>query len=433
MDKNNPVAKQFEKLDEQWQEFLDSDKPVFHWKIPADSYQLLNSWVKLKESFDEKNPDLFAHIALPFSDTEKFAWDVAFEFNGMIKDGLDDSIPEGGEDCTWHAPNPQNMQNGFDMLLASAMVVLDEFGDCLESLTMVIAPTPIKESEAYTRWWQRIGEINTVYKDWPEKLKLLVFDHARQPFLQPVADTYSDFFYSVVASVDYTGALNKVLDEADDGSDAAKVRKNLFEMQNAIAESNGEKLKNSRKIALPLAKGNGWFDIATTINLTCAAGLMSWKHYDSALKEYANAQSNATRGRQENIPGCEKLLLLGLLNESTCLYLKGDLLPAAERYETTAQLANEIQDDWTELEAWRMGSFCCEQAGQKQRAWSLATRALELGRGLESEKREQTTLPFVGQAMLRMSPNSNVEREVDDAMIELLGKDWQENIKEALS
>lgn len=433
MDKNNPIAKEIERLHEHWQEFIASDKPIFHCKLPPDSHQLVNTWIKLKESFDENNPDLFVHLAIPFSDEKQFAWDLADELNHLVKEGLDDSLPETGEDCQWQAPKGDAMRSGFEMLLASVQAVLKEFGDCLDTVTLAISPVPIKQEASYLTWWQWVATVHKDFDDWPEQLKLLVFDQIRDPFLASVVSAFDSQFFSEVSPVNYTAALNKVLEENDDGSDGANIRKNIFTMQNAIAESDGKRLYDARKIALPIALENKWFDIATTINLTCAAGLMSWQHYDSALKELDNAQHNAREGVKEELAGCDKQLLMGLMNESTCRYLKNDLSTAAQRFEETAEYAKSLEDGWSELEAWRMGSFCYERAGQKREAWTLATRALELGRAMEPDERHQTTLPFVGQAMIRMSPDKHVERDVDQTMKELIGEDWQQDLREVLS
>ncbi len=433
MNKNNPVEKEFKKLHKQWQKFLDSDIPVFHWKVPADSVQLLNAFIKMKEQFDEKNPDLFVHLTVPFSGTKQYAWDLTEEFNGLIQDGLGDSVPEEGEDCQWQAPDTSTMKSGFQALLQSADALLKEFGDCLESLVMVIAPPSVVEDQQYQQWWQWVCTIHRDYDEWPNKLKLVCFDHISNPFLQPLVEQFPEQLFSEVADVNYKAALNKVLDDADDGSDAAKVRKNIFAMNNAIIENDGKTLKQARDTALPLTQENKWFDLAATVNMTCAAGLMNWKHYDTAINEYQQAQDHAKQGMQADIPGSEKLLLQSMLNESTCHFLNNNLTPAAKSYQKTAELAQELKEPWFELEAWRMGSFCLERASQNQSAWAFGKNALTVGRQMDAEQRQQSTLPFVGQALMRMSPDKSVAHEVDGAMIDLLGDDWKEPLRQANS
>lgn len=433
MNKNNPVEKEFKKLGSQWQRFLDSDLPIFHWMVPSDSVQLLNAFIKIKEQFDEKTPEMFVHLTVPFSGLEQFATDLADEFNQLVKEGLDDTLPEGGEDCPWQAPDTRQSQSGFQALLKSCDAFLQTFGDCLDALVLVIAPPSVPEGKAYLQWWQWACTIHRDYDEWPDKLKWITLDHIEQPYLHAVVAEFPEQIYSEIADCDYKGALTKVLDDADDGSDAAKIRKNLFNMNNAIAESDGNALKQSRDIALPLARSNNWFDIAATINMTCAAGLMSWQHYDTAINEYQKAQEQARLGMQADLPGSEKLLLQSMLNESTCLYLNDNLAPAAKAFEKTAGLAHELGDPWIELEAWRMGSFCLERAGQQQQAWVHGKQALAVGRTMEVEQRLQSTLPFVGQALMRMSPDTAVANEVDGVMIDLIGENWQQTLKEASS
>ena len=54
------------------------------------------------------------------------------------------------------------------------------------------------------------------------------------------------------------------------------------------------------------------------------------------------------------------------------------------------------------LEAWRMAGWCHEQAGADRDAWRCGQLALEAGDRLPAGQRERSTLPWVGQMLLRL-------------------------------
>ena len=104
---------------------------------------------------------------------------------------------------------------------------------------------------------------------------------------------------------------------------------------------------------------------------------------------------------------------------------------AARAYESAAKKAEELKDLWICLEAWRMASLSMERHKQKDAAWQYANQAYAVGREMTPEEREQSTLAFVGQAMLRISPNGQVKSEVKNAFDRMLGEEWLKQVEAA--
>lgn len=163
--------------------------------------------------------------------------------------------------------------------------------------------------------------------------------------------------------------------------------------------------------------------------LTRAAGYLSLQAYEPALADYRNAQLIAAQGAQENIPGCNKLQLQAMICEGTCLFSAERFAEAAIAYAKGAQFAEQQQDSMLTLEGWRMASFSMERLKEKQPAWEYAMKALDAGRKMDQERRSQSTLPFVGQALLRLSPNGEIDKQIKSSFAELLGADWLENLE----
>ena len=78
-----------------------------------------------------------------------------------------------------------------------------------------------------------------------------------------------------------------------------------------------------------------------------------------------------------------------------------------------------------------MASLSMERHKQTDIAWQFANKAFAVGCEMKPEEREQTTLAFVGQAMLRISPNSQVKSEVKSAFDRMLGEGWLKQVEAA--
>jgi hypothetical protein len=203
----------------------------------------------------------------------------------------------------------------------------------------------------------------------------------------------------------------------------------LLDMNNAIAEKDKTKLEQASAAAIPLAEKNQWMDMWATALMTRAGGWLNFKMFDLAAKDYRLAQTVAAQGMEKNIPGCNKLYLQAILFEGSAYFMANYLEHAAKAYQNAAQKADAQKDSWICLEAWRMASLSMERHKQNDPAWQFANKALEVGRKMKPEEREQSSLGFVGQAMLRISPNNAVKSEVKNAFAQLLGENWLENME----
>jgi hypothetical protein len=114
---------------------------------------------------------------------------------------------------------------------------------------------------------------------------------------------------------------------------------------------------------------------------------------------------------------------------------EGAALVAAERwpdaatvYERAVGLAEAAQDLTMTLEAWRMAAWCHEQAGADGEAWRCGQQALKAGEALPEAQRAQSTLPWVGELLLRLlERNYNDPRhaeQVQAQLVHLLGPEW---------
>lgn len=430
MSGKNPIEKEIAKLGESWQAFTDGDQGILCWLIKSSDVALANTFIKIKEQFDEDNGEWFIQLNSEFRDMQSFAGDLAEELNGLIEEGLAEA--DGDTPLNdWQKPDLRAAQSGFHGLFLSCDAILKIFGKDIELLTLVITPSAVKKPQEYAQWWALACKIRRDYKEWQGKLKLLVLDSAEKPFLSQTLEKNADVALCQTPPLDFNGAARAVAEQADDGSDSGKFRLHLLDMNNAIGEQDRGKLEKSSAAALEIAEKNQWFDMWTTALMTRGGGWLNFKIFDLAAKDYRQAQQVAAQGVEKQIPGCDKLLAQAMLFEGSAYFLANYLEHAARAYQNAAKKAEELKDSWMCVEAWRMASLSMERHKQTDIAWQFANQAFNVGRSMKPEEREQSTLAFVGQAMLRLSPNGQVKSEVKNAFDRLLGEGWLKQVEAA--
>src|SRR5690606_40004925 len=95
-----------------------------------------------------------------------------------------------------------------------------------------------------------------------------------------------------------------------------------------------------------------------------------------------------------------------------------------------SQAAEQRDDLFLSLDSWRMASFCMERNKDEKQAWDYAKQSLDISRRMDAQQRSQSTLPFLGQAMIRLSPSAEVRDQVKLTFSELLNEDWLEQVQQ---
>lgn len=423
MSGENAIQKEIAKLTGHWQIFTDGDHAILHWLIKPANVALANTFIKIKEQFDVDSGEWFIQLACEFREMQSFAADLADELNELIEQGFQEA--DGDSPLNdWQKPDLRNAQSGFHALFLSCEAVLKLFDKEIEILTLSICPAVVKKPDQYAQWWAWACKIRREYQGWNSKLKILVLDNAEKPFLSQTFAQNTDVALTQTPPLDFNGAAKAIAEQANDGSDSGRFRVHLLDMNNAIGEQDKSKLEQASAAALPIAEKNQWWDIWATTLMTRGGGWLNFKIYDRAVQDYRQAQQVAAQGVEKNTPGCEKLLLQAMLFEGTAYFMANYLEHAAKAYQSAAQKAEELKESWICLEGWRMASLSMERFKKTDIAWQYANQAFTVGRAMKPEEREQSTLAFVGQAMLRISPNGQVKSEVKKAFDQMLGEGW---------
>ncbi len=75
-----------------------------------------------------------------------------------------------------------------------------------------------------------------------------------------------------------------------------------------------------------------------------------------------------------------------------------------------------------------MASWCCEMSEEVEKAWEHGQRAWAVGQGLDEGTKKTSTLPYVGEALVRLSQERQGQqavRDVESEVVSVLGQDWR--------
>lgn len=438
MSKKNPIEQQLAMLDEQWEEYISSEQPIFRWALKPDAINLANTFVKIKEQFNEDSSDLFVGLSTNFIKAESYGFELAQELNSLLEEGFKDAIEQEQAEkqsvqtnnLVWAPVDLTPYNNGFQALLACAEKVIEAFDNHIDLLVLPIMPAQASDIGQYVYWWQNCALVHRDYTIWPERLKFIVFENTASPLLgEPAADFPTQFF-NLQAPSDMKGAVNQLLEEADDGSPGAALRKEIVALNYAVGEQDKAVMEVKADRALTIAKKNNFLDMQATVHMIRAAGYLNMGLCEQAINDYRLAQTIAAQGQQQNVLGCDKIVLQSTTLEGTALFNQKNYAQAATVYQRAAELAEIQKDNIMAMEGWRMSAFSFEQNKQKDFAWEKGIKAMEVGQQMKQQERQQSTLAFVGDALIRVAPNADTRRQVHAKFDELLGTGWLNQLRD---
>ncbi|OZG72960.1 hypothetical protein BTA51_13455 [Hahella sp. CCB-MM4] len=438
----NPIEKELQKLDAQWEEFVESELPILRWKVSPDANQLVYAYIKLREQFEDSPDDFFISLHSDFSSLEQFGYDLSIELDREITTGIEASMEdeeknetedESNQMLQWEKPDLNTALSGHDALFKCCNAVLTAFNDYFTNLVIVIWPHQISSLAQYQKWLEQACKIHRDYPVWGNNLKWIILDNEQQPGFNRLAQDYPEQILSQTPPLNLQGAINQVLEEADDGSDGAGFRQFLVDMNYAVQNNDLNELEKKSEAALGIAEKNQWSDMQVTVLLLRASGYLNAKRLDNALQDYQDAQAVAATGVKSNKPGCDKLLFQAHISEGSALLADKRYDEAAEAFRQSADIAEEQGDAMMSMESRRLQSYCFEQLKNKNRAWASALLGLNVARTIPADQRQYSTLPYLGEALVRVAPDREEKSHVHQAMTDLLGDAWQKPARKPVS
>lgn len=421
--KKNPIEWRLDLIHNSWVEFgALPDARVLCWLVMPDEVRMVEAFIAVAS--DERGgtlPDLFVQLGSPFEAPHGYGFALCGEFAGIAKRlhaGLDDpATPE------WSAPQAKPGEDDVSLWLRTSASFHQHYqlhGD----FVTVLQPSAIADAAAFQIWLQRFAAAAAKHQ------RLIVLDHVKAPGLTPLVQAEPVRVVAKPLDLDMANARLEISENAGNLDTPGGQFRHLFvQLTNALGEAKLPEALTLGAAALAITQVQQWFALAVPIHFALGAALAGTGKPTEANDRYLQAEVAAAEGEKAGDPTCKRL-------RAQARMARGGLLVSTQQYPAAAQLftdtvpfATAAEDPRMVLDCYRLASFSYEQNGQFDKAWNSGVEGMRHAKQLDQETRDTSTLPYLGEGMLRLTQRpeySSSAYTIDREMTVMMGtQDWR--------
>jgi hypothetical protein len=424
MVKKNAVERRLDVLHDQWTEFAQlPEARLLRWVVEPDEVRMVEAFLRKEE--DERLgecPDLFLRLEEPFDEPARYGRtlrEALMRLEEESRAGLEEEGLSG-----WRCPPVKEGATDEEAFLAACESLRDHYEDLCEHLVLVLLPVRGTDAGAWREWLRRV-----VGKAKAPHVRLVVLDDARTLALEPLAELLPERVVTIPARLDMGRALEELSREAGHvDTPGGQFRELFVRMGNAATKGHVDKVEELGARAVAVAAAHGLDSLVVTARFVMGGAHLGAQRPREALEHYRQAEAAAEQAEAKGAPEGTPLRLKARLAQGAARVTAQEYAQAATLYEETAPLARALKDARMELECWRMASWCCELQKEVERAWAHGQRAWEVGRAMDAAPRGTSTLPYVAEALVRLSHERRGPRAAREMELEIesvLGQDWR--------
>jgi len=392
----NAIERRLEHVRAIWNGFATDPKArLLIWRCDVDERRMIDMLVELEtEPAGAATPDVFLTLRSAFLKPEEHAKTLLQELTDQFDHSRQDLVA-ANLNADWQPPDP-GQPNGVRLLKA-----LDSFhhfyADRMELLAIFLSPERIADPAGWRQWLERLARV-----DLNASIRFMVTDSLATPLLDGLEASAPDRIRSVEPALDMSAAVEELARSEGADGPAKTFRCSLAAVASAATKKNPQAAEKAAGQALAVAKEQNWVDQEVVIHMALGAARIGAGQADKAADSYRDAIVAAREATKADHPAGPKLEVVAGMALGSALVAGERWTQAARVYEAVAPLAGKADDVTMKLESLRMAAWCHEQAAADTDAWRCGLQALEAGEAMPPEQRASSTLPWVGQTLLRL-------------------------------
>lgn len=418
----NAIEKRLDILATAWNEFTAQAAPrCLRWLVSEDDASMMNVFFEAaSEGAIELVPDLFLRMNLPFEQPHLYGLQLAMEFTRRVEEARA-ALASENDDQPWAAPD---ISQSASSLLA--------FADCLKSfqqqytanfehLVIVFEPAQIVDMQAWNVWLYELLKMN-----FPPAIRFSITDTTANPTYENLVALAPALVQTCSPKINLNAALTEIVNSTGGNGTGVQFRRLFVELSQLAQSGDMSAINRKAQAALSLTQQEKWFGLSVAVHSLVAAVHLRFGRVDEAVMKYRAAVQAGENATANEDPAGKKLVIQSRFGEAAALLSGGRFNEAVKIYEQIAPLTEEVSDAMLGMEAWRMAGYCYENLQMLPWAWKSYQKALEVAEQMEAQAREASTLPYVGQGLLRLSEEHSAEAiQVRARMQALAGADWE--------
>jgi tetratricopeptide (TPR) repeat protein len=422
--KKNPIEKRLDTLVALWETFAAESGPRgLRWLVDRDESRLVDSFLEVENSEHGKLPAIFMRFEQPFQDPERHGFLLLQALSEQYEEIREVLRAEDLPD-DWKCPATSVGATDVRSFAVACHSLQSHYKTIMAQFVAVLLPNRVENYRAWQNWLRRL-----LRSGLPETIRIMVVDDLDQPSLEALAQSEPELLQTIRPGLDMPGAYAELAKAGNPSEPGVAFRRQFLALTQAAGKGDLVGASRSGDAALAIAREHNWPQMQLVIHMALGAATLGAKKVDEAVAHYRRAGKLAMSSVDD--PAAPKLLLQSRLAEATALFSGGRYVEAADVYQASAGLAKTNQDRLMEMESWRMAAYCHEQARQLEPSWRCGQKALDVATEMDDQTRANSTLPFVGQSLLRVLGDGNSEwtKQVRERMAKLAGADWENRFR----
>ena len=427
----NAIERRLDELAERWLAFTDAPAPpVLRWLTAPSSVQMVDAFVAYQLDDAGTLPDLFARFDLAF---DPGAEPYGRTLTRALAEGVA-AVDEADRGAPW-TPPPAAGDDAVAFAAACRSLVEHYAGEdasgvpLFEHLAVVLTPESATDLDALNDWAQRFAVASAA----DPRVRLLLIDRDDAPLFDAVAED-PQLVTTDPVDLDMNAAYAELATAGDPNDPGVRFRTHFVAMGGALGERGWAEAGRQGEAALAIAREHDWPDQQVAIHLALGSVALGEEALTAGLDRFRQARAAAEAAQAAEHPAGDALVVQTRICEAGALFRLARHPEAGVLYQDTAPLAAARDDITLTLECWRMASLCFELANRGDYAWAAGLRAMQTAETLDAEARRASTLPYVGQSLLRLAAKPDYRHlgpDVDGRMRALVGDDWQDLLEPA--
>jgi hypothetical protein len=449
MPDQDAIARRLDLLFDHWCEFAQNpDVRLLRWLAATDEVSMVEAFVARESEPDAcETPDLFLRFDDAFDNPAAHGYRLRQSLIGAY-DEARPALGEGGLDTSFVAPHADRADDDIGALLCALAAYHAHQAGQVALLVAFLSPATVSDPPAYQLWLQRL-----ILRA-PAHVRFVMVDSSAREQAGELAAAQSELVMSVPCELNMGGACEELLRGAGSDSPGDRFRQLFAALGNAAKAGDLAAALPLSQSATRLGTAMGCPHLAAVVQ-TLLAGIYSGAgDYLQAIRCYSQVElladetyAHGERGAPAP-EGARELegkvaMAYGLrlkrdarFGQGTCLIAERAWEHGSKVFLDGAGLSRRLQDARGELDALRLASLCFEQHGALQHAWQCGMKGLEIGGGMDGETRRTSSLPYLGESMLRLSRAvefSAYREPVERQLERLLERGWRKSLEKGVS
>lgn len=429
---HNPISRKVEELRNIWAEARDKqpDKPLIRVLMHIADIDLLNALLKWESSEHGALPEVFVILFSPFDELQDFSYRVAQDFIDMYRIGAE---KDSRFDWNYHTFSEKlatktPSDSGNHLLISLINAYKDHLNMPDTDLVIGFIPQYIRDMKAYNNWLHELLKEEIL-----EGIKFMVLDHQDKGFLAQVCDDNREKAITIdVKNMQMHQAIEAVATAGNPNNPQVLIRTCMFEMGKCMPNKK-DKLQQWGEKLLKAGQRSGDPTTYASTYLIYAGYVMHFRDE----KKAASLIDTGIQLAKKYLTVDDKCLpvyiqLLGY--KAANLTMNGKHQKAVDQFLEQAKFATASEFKPIAISAYKTAIYLSDTHQLPQ--YETATlNGYEFGKSMTDQELGITEYSFIAYHYLKQpSLGTKEDRDVlQQRMIELYGKDWQENMKTLLS